>query len=87
MNSSSASNWVRAILANHYVTSVLLFGLWIAAVMSGSVFAILAGLVVYARPLLYVKLLNSAINTSSAKSEVKNAPTARTRRGDLVLAN
>lgn len=87
MNSSTAANWARAILANHYVTSVLLFALWIAAVMSGSVFAILAGLVVYARPLLYVKLLNSALNMTSPKSEVKSAPAVRVRRGDLVLAN
>ena len=43
----------------------------VAALMSGSVLAILAGLVLYVRPLLYIKAINSAVGLVSATFEGK----------------
>ncbi len=71
MNAISASTWVKAIFGNYYVSSTLFFALCLAALMSGSVLAILAGLVLYVRPLLYIKAVNSAVGLVSAVFEGK----------------
>lgn len=60
-------NVIKALLGNTYVTATLLFAFWIAAVTSGSLLAIAAGLVLYVRPMLYIRLVNSAVNSVSAK--------------------
>jgi short subunit fatty acids transporter len=52
--------------------------------MSGSVLAILAGLVLYVRPLLYIKAINSAVGLVSAVFEGKAV--AGSRKG-LVFAS
>ena len=44
MNSISASTWIKAVFGNYYVSSILFFALFLAAMMSCSVLAILAGL-------------------------------------------
>lgn len=61
MNANSASTWIKAIVGNYYVSSILFFALCLAALMSGSVLAILAGLVLYVRPMLYINVMNAAI--------------------------
>ena len=73
MNSISASTRIKAVVSNHYVSSILFFALFLAALMSGSVLAILAGLVLYVRPLLYIKAINSAVGLVSAVFEGKAA--------------
>lgn len=84
MNSISATTWVKTILGNYYVSSILFFALCLAALMSGSVLAILAGLVLYVRPVLYLNVVNSAINWVSQKFAAER-PVARS--SNLVLAN
>lgn len=71
MNAISASTWIKSIFANYHVSSILFFALCLAALMSGSVLAILAGLVLYVRPLLYIKAVNSAVGLVSAMFEGK----------------
>ena len=71
MNALSASTWIKAVFGNYYVSSILFFALFLAALMSGSVLAILAGLVLYVRPLLYIKAINSAVGLVSATFEGK----------------
>ena len=71
MNANSASTWIKAIVGNHYVSSILFFALCLAALMSGSVLAILAGLVLYVRPMLYINVMNSAIGWVAAKFDGK----------------
>lgn len=84
MNSIAASTWIKAVFGNHYVSSILFFALFLAALMSGSVLAILAGLVLYVRPLLYVNVMNSAIGWVASKFESKAV--AGSRKG-LVFAS
>ena len=69
MNSIPASTRIKAVFSNYYVSSILFFALFLAALMSGSVLAILAGLVLYVRPLLYIKAINSAVGLVSAVFE------------------
>ena len=84
MNSISASTWIKAVFGNYYVSSILFFALFLAVLMSGSVLAILAGLVLYVRPLLYIKAINSAVGLVSAVFEGKAV--AGSRKG-LVFAS
>ena len=58
MNSITASTLVKSVMENRFISSLLMFALWIAALMSGSVLVIFLGLVVYLRPLLYIALLS-----------------------------
>lgn len=71
MNAIHTSTWIKAVFGNYYVSSILFFALCLAALMSGSVLAILAGLVLYVRPLLYIKAVNSAVGLVSAVFERK----------------
>ena len=71
MNAILTSPWIKAVFGNYYVSSILFFALCLAALMSGSVLAILAGLVLYVRPLLYIKAVNSAVGLVSAVFERK----------------
>ena len=84
MNSISATTWAKAIVVNYYVSSILFFAVCLAALMSGSVLAILAGLVLYIRPVLYISVVNSAINWVSEKFAGERSAA---RSNDLVLAN
>lgn len=69
---STASAFAKSVLENRILSSMLGLTAWSAAVLSGSVPAIIAsGLLIYARPLLYVALLNAS---DSAQKSVKPQP-------------
>ena len=59
MKSSSLLGLLKSVVTNHYVSSLLIFAVWLGGLLSGSVPVILLGLAVYLRPLLYVRLLRS----------------------------
>lgn len=84
MNSITASMWIKAVFGNYYVSSILFFALCLAALMSGSVLAILAGLVLYVRPVLYINVMNSAIAWVASKFE--GTAVSSNRKG-LVFAS
>jgi hypothetical protein len=58
ITASTLGKSVMAVMESRFTASLLMFALWITALMSGSVLVILLGLVVYLRPLLYVALLS-----------------------------
>jgi hypothetical protein len=73
MNSITASNLTKSILENRALSSVLALLVWIAGVVSGSVAVmIVCGLLIYARPLLYVALIG-AKGTTGKRSATRFA--------------
>lgn len=72
MNAISASTWIKAVFGNYYVSTVLFFALFLAALLSGSMLAIIAGLVLYVRPLLYINVINQVIAWFAPKAEGKS---------------
>lgn len=51
---------LKSFLENRPLFAVLMFAAWTAGIMSGSVVVILAGLLIYLRPMLYVSLIKEA---------------------------
>jgi hypothetical protein len=68
VNSITASTLLNSVMKNRFISSLLMFALWITALMSGSVLVIFLGLVVYLRPLLYIALLNRKTETQKPAS-------------------
>ena len=62
----SVSKLAIYVREHHYLFSLLAFLVWIAGIMTGSAFVILAGLLVYLRPLLYIDLLRSSASEKKA---------------------
>lgn len=70
MNTRAVLGSIKAIVTNHYVSSLLIFGLWIVGLLTASVPVMLLGLVAYLRPLLYVRLLAAdSRDVKTAKAE------------------
>ena len=71
MTPIAAYDAAKSALKNPDFSSFVVFAAWMAAIMSGSVLVILAGLVAYLRPLLLASLLSQNI---PAKKVVKTTP-------------
>ncbi|MEO8410406.1 MAG: hypothetical protein ABI478_07525 [Propionivibrio sp.] len=56
MTSIAAYDFVKSTVKSEYFSASVIFAAWLAALMSGSVLVIVAGLVAYLRPLLLVSL-------------------------------
>jgi len=71
MTSIATYDLFKSLLKNTYFTTFIVFAAWIAAIMSGSVLVILAGLVAYLRPLLLASLLRQNRRAEVAKKTEK----------------
>lgn len=78
MNTRAVLGSIKSVVTNHYVSSLLIFGLWIVGLLSASVPVMLLGLVAYLRPLLYVRLLTKdSQDVATAEAEKAGKPAAR----------
>lgn len=75
MNTRAVLGSIKSVVTNHYVSSLLIFGLWIVGLLSASVPVMLLGLVAYLRPLLYVRLLTK--DSQDVKPAVAGKPAVR----------
>lgn len=73
MTSIAAYNLLKAAVKSDYFSAFVVCAAWLAALMSGSVLAILIGLIAYARPLL----LGALVSKSSPKNAVKKPATTK----------
>ena len=68
MSSIAVYNLLKAAVKTDYFSAFVVFAAWMAALMSGSVFAILIGLIAFLRPLLLTAIFaNKAPVTATRK--------------------
>lgn len=60
VNSNTVTGFAKSVLENRALSSILALTLWFVAVLSGSASVMIAcGLLIFARPMLYIAVLNA----------------------------